>query len=86
MGLAPKDYIPVTAHRSENVDNPVYLARLFEALGEMASHCGRKIIFPMHPRSRSKMTNFEVPKSVNIMSPLGFYDFNKLLRGVHFRH
>jgi UDP-N-acetylglucosamine 2-epimerase (non-hydrolysing) len=79
MGLAPKDYILVTAHRSENVDNPVYLARLFEALGEMASHYGRKIIFPMHPRTRSKMTNFEVPRSVNIMSPLGFYDFNKLL-------
>ena len=62
MGLAPKDYIPVTAHRSENVDNAVYLARLFEALGEMASHYGRKIIFPMHPRTRSKYDEFRGPQ------------------------
>ena len=33
LSLSPKDYILVTAHRSENVDNPEYLARIFEAMG-----------------------------------------------------
>jgi len=79
MKLTPKGYILVTAHRSENVDNPVYLARLFEAFGEMARRFGQEVIYPMHPRTKSKMKGIEIPKGVEVMAPLGFYDFNKLL-------
>jgi len=32
LGLEPKSYILVTAHRSENVDDPESLARIFQAL------------------------------------------------------
>ena len=33
----------------------------------------------MHPRTRSKMTDIAVPAGVEIMNPLGFMDFNKLV-------
>jgi UDP-N-acetylglucosamine 2-epimerase (non-hydrolysing) len=79
MKLEPKGYILVTAHRSENVDSPVYLARLFKSFGEMARRFGQKVIYPMHPRTKSKMKGIEIPKGVEVMAPLGFYDFNKLL-------
>lgn len=79
LGLAPKQYILATAHRSENVDNPVYLARLLAALGEAARRFAVKVAYPMHPRTRSKMNAIDVPPGVEIMAPLGFYDFNKLL-------
>lgn len=79
MDLQPKNYILITAHRSENVDNPVYLARLFEAFGEMARRYGQRVIYPMHPRTKSKMKGIEIPSGVEVMAPLGFYDFNKLL-------
>lgn len=81
LGLTPKDYILVTAHRSENVDNPALLARLFEAFGKIAHRHARKVIYPMHPRTRSKMRNIPVPDGVEVMDPLGFLDFNKLLAG-----
>src|SRR4051794_36985298 len=35
LGLEPKNYILVTAHRSENVDNPENLSNIFKALGEL---------------------------------------------------
>jgi UDP-N-acetylglucosamine 2-epimerase (non-hydrolysing) len=78
VGVSPKSYFLVTAHRSENVDKPDYLARLFEAFGEIARRQGR-VIYPMHPRTRSKMKGIQVANGVEIVDPLGFFDFNKLL-------
>ncbi|MGE4239643.1 non-hydrolyzing UDP-N-acetylglucosamine 2-epimerase [Ramlibacter sp.] len=80
LSLSPKDYILVTAHRSENVDNPEYLAIIFEAIGKLAQRFDREVIFPMHPRTKSKLGGIEIPKRVRVMAPLGFYDFNRLLR------
>lgn len=80
LGLAPKDYVLVTAHRAENVDAPANLARIIEGLGLIHRRFGREVIYPMHPRTRSKMKDIEVPDGVRIMAPFGFYDFNKLLK------
>jgi UDP-N-acetylglucosamine 2-epimerase (non-hydrolysing) len=79
LGLSPKGYFLVTAHRSENVDNPAYLAQLFEAFGDIARRHGKPVIYPMHPRTKSKIKDIQVPENVEIMNPLGFLDFNKLL-------
>jgi len=79
LGLSRKDYFLATAHRSENVDNPGCLAGLLEAFGEIVRRYGHRLIYPMHPRTRSKMTDIAVPAGVEIMNPLGFMDFNKLV-------
>jgi UDP-N-acetylglucosamine 2-epimerase (non-hydrolysing) len=80
LGLEPRNYILVTAHRSENVDNPEYLGIIFRALSKLAERHKREIVFPMHPRTKSKLAGIDVPSRVKIMSPLGFYDFNRLLK------
>ncbi len=80
LGLKPKDYILVTAHRSENVDNPEYLNIIFQALEKLADRYQLEIIFPMHPRTKSKLNLINLPPKVRIMAPLGFYDFNLLLK------
>ena len=80
LGLEAKAYILVTAHRSENVDNPECLASIFEAIGVLAERLERKVVYPMHPRTKSKLGSIDVPEGVDIMAPLGFYDFNKLLK------
>lgn len=80
LGLEPKNYILVTAHRSENVDNPEYLGLIFKALGKLADRHRRVIIYPMHPRTKSKLGAIDIPTRVRIMAPLGFYDFNRLLK------
>ena len=80
LGLSPKGYVLVTAHRSENVDNPEYLARIFTAMGRLVERFGREVIYPMHPRTKSKLQAIAIPKGVRVMAPLGFYDFNRLLQ------
>jgi UDP-N-acetylglucosamine 2-epimerase (non-hydrolysing) len=80
LSLEPKKYILVTAHRSENVDNPECLAIIFKALAKLAERFPYEIIFPMHPRTKSKLMGIDIPARVRIMPPLGFYDFNRLLK------
>ena len=80
LGLEPKGYILVTAHRSENVDNPQYLGRIIEACGRLVERFKREVIYPMHPRTESKVTSIPIPEGVRVMAPLGFYDFNRLLK------
>ena len=79
LGLDAQGYVLVTAHRSENVDQPRYLEAIIKALGEIHRKFGRDVLYPMHPRTKSKLGNLEVPPGVRIIDALGFYDFNKLL-------
>lgn len=83
LGLEPKRYVLVTAHRSENVDNPEYLGAIFTALGRVHERLRMEIIYPIHPRTKSKLGSIEVPRGVRLMAPLGFYDFNRLLRDAY---
>lgn len=78
LSLESKEYILVTAHRSENVDKPEYLLSIIQALGELHTRYKKRVIYPMHPRTKSKIANVEIPRGVEIMAPLGFYDFNKM--------
>ncbi len=78
LGLASGAYVLVTAHRSENVDHPAYLGAILSALGEVHRRFKVEVVYPMHPRTQSRLGAGSVPAGVRIMKPLGFYDFNKL--------
>lgn len=78
LGLESKGYILVTAHRSENVDNKENLQAIMHALGELHKKFKIEVLYPMHPRTKSKLAGIEVGKGIRIIEPLGFYDFNKL--------
>lgn len=78
LNLTDNEYILVTSHRSENVDNPDTLKQIFKGLGNVYAKFQKPIIYPMHPRTSSKLTNQKIPKGVKIISPVGFFEFSKL--------
>jgi len=78
LKIKPKEYIAMTAHRSENVDDPKTLQAILDGAGLVAKKHKVEIIYPMHPRTKSKMRGIRVPKGIRIINPLGFYDFNHL--------
>ena len=78
LDLKPKDYIAVTAHRKENVDDPDSLNTILQSLSFLYNKFKKEIIYPMHPRTKSKIAGITVPKGIRIIEPLGFYDFNNL--------
>jgi UDP-N-acetylglucosamine 2-epimerase (non-hydrolysing) len=78
LNLKPKGYISVTAHRRENVDDPTSLQSILTGLGLVYERFHKELIYPMHPRTRSKVKGLAIPKGIRLLEPLGFYDFNCL--------
>ncbi len=78
MKLKQNEYVLVTAHRSENVDDGENLNKIFSGLDKVHKKFKKRIIYPIHPRTLSKLKNIKIPKSIEIIEPLGFFDFTKL--------
>jgi UDP-N-acetylglucosamine 2-epimerase (non-hydrolysing) len=78
LKLKKNDYFLITAHRSENVDNLKSLKNIFSGLEKIHQKFGKKIIYPIHPRTTSKMQNIKIPKGIELIDPLGFFDFTYL--------
>jgi UDP-N-acetylglucosamine 2-epimerase (non-hydrolysing) len=79
LGLKPKEYFLVTAHRAENVDDRRRLKQIIKGLGLIKSEFGLPVIFPIHPRTR-KMVNefgFELD-GIRAIEPVGFLEFLQL--------
>ena len=72
------NFFLVTAHRTENVDNSRTLKNIFSGLEQIYLKFRKKIIYPIHPRTVSKMKKLKPPKGVSLIKPLGFFDFTKL--------
>jgi len=75
--VTEKDFILVTLHRSENVDNPNILASLVDALNDISKKC--RIVLPLHPRTKKMMQEFNLKFDFETMEPLGYLDMIRLL-------
>lgn len=78
MNLESNSYFLVTAHRSENVDNPETLEKIFTSLQNIGKRFKKRVIYPIHPRTLSKLKKRKVPNNIELIKPLGFFDFSKL--------
>ena len=78
--IKEKDYILLTLHRAENVDNKKILENIVDALISI----NEKIIFPVHPRTKKRLEEFKLLEklknsNIKIIEPLGYLDFLLLL-------
>jgi UDP-N-acetylglucosamine 2-epimerase (non-hydrolysing) len=58
LGLESENYLLVTVHRAENVDDPKRLGSLLEGLERVAAIYELPIIVSLHPRTRDKMDQY----------------------------
>ncbi len=80
LGLEPKKYILLSAHREENIDTEANFTSLFTAINALAEKYDMPILYSCHPRSRNRLeaTGFRLDPRVIRNEPLGFHDYNKL--------
>ena len=80
LGLEPKKYILLSAHREENIDTEKNFTSLFTAINKLAEKYDMPILYSCHPRSRKRLeaTGFKLDERVRMNQPLGFHDYNKL--------
>jgi UDP-GlcNAc3NAcA epimerase len=72
-----EEFILCTIHRAENVDNDKNLLTILESINEIGKKI--KIIFPIHPRTSSKLEviNINYKKkylNIDFIDPLGYID------------
>lgn len=71
-----------TAHRAENVDNPVVLKNFVEAFMESPI----PVVFPVHPRTEKRLkqngiySKVKKSKNLQILPPVGYLDFLTLMK------
>ena len=80
LGLEPKKYILLSAHREENIDTEKNFTSLFTAINKLAEKYDMPILYSCHPRSRNRLkkSGFALDKRVVQNEPLGFHDYNNL--------
>jgi len=77
-----KQFALVTAHRAENVDDPVVLRNFVEAFIEAPL----PVIYPIHPRTRKRLRQQRLWKklssstNVQLLPPAGYFDFLVLMK------
>ena len=72
------EFALATIHRAENTDDPETLARILNALDEVArSIC--PVVFPAHPRTRKAMAALGwIPAAVQVVEPVGYLEMTLL--------
>lgn len=80
LGLQPKKYIFLSAHREENIDTEKNFVSLFTAINKMAEKYDMPVLYSCHPRSKKRLeqSGFKLDKRVIRHDPLGFHDYNNL--------
>jgi UDP-N-acetylglucosamine 2-epimerase (non-hydrolysing) len=82
LELSLKNYILVTFHRPNNVDNLKSLKDIVNLLNNISIE--KKVVFPVHPRTKGNLEKFgllkQFAKNILLTDPLGYVDFLALAK------
>jgi len=82
LNVRPKQFVLITLHRPSNVDHQRNLSRLVYLLNNISDN--RKVIFPIHPRSKKNLEKHgllqSLKENVLLTEPIGYIDFLKLIK------
>jgi len=79
MGLKPREYFLVTAHRAENVDVKELLEGIIRGLSAVGDAYSLPVIFPMHPRTAKMVREFGLSlDGITVTPPVGYLEFLQL--------
>ena len=73
LGLEPKRYMLLSAHREENIDTEANFTSLFTAINALAERYDMPILYSCHPRSRKRLeaNGFKLDPRVRMHEPMG---------------
>ncbi|MFO7992441.1 MAG: UDP-N-acetylglucosamine 2-epimerase (non-hydrolyzing) [Thermoplasmata archaeon] len=82
----PDDYVLITAHRAENVDDEKVLQNFIDVFEEI----DHEMVYPMHPRAEKMFENFGLLNRLNevsgmhVVKPQGYFEFLLLMKGCRY--
>ena len=81
-GLKRDDYVLVTSHRPATVDVKRNLQSVLHGIEKIVSESDKKIVFPIHPRTKKMIEKFKIKLSRRflLIDPVGYLDMLELQR------
>jgi UDP-N-acetylglucosamine 2-epimerase len=79
LGLSGREFAVLTTHRAENVDNPLKLEQMFEAIATAPM----PVIFPIHPRTKERLRQIGLSlndSNIRVIDPVGYIEMLALLK------
>ena len=75
--IKAKEYIVVSIHREENVDDEDNFKNIIKALIGVKEKFNKQIIFSTHPRTKIKLEKLSIESNpgIRFIKPLGFFDY-----------
>lgn len=85
LNLKKDEYILVSAHREENIDNEDNFLSLMNSINSIAERYKIPVIYSTHPRSQKfiEERDFKFSPLVQNLKPFGFMDYNKLQKNAY---
>jgi UDP-N-acetylglucosamine 2-epimerase len=82
LKISNKNYILVSIHREENVDNKKNLESIFNSIIKLRKKLKVNVIFSSHPRIQKRIKEFKLKldKYIDFYKPFGFFDYAKLMK------
>lgn len=79
LGIREKQYIVLTLHRPDNVDDPFKLINYLIAITENVNNL--PVIFPVHPRTNNILDKLiDIPENLYTIDPQGYHEFIYLVK------
>lgn len=78
LKLVSNEFVLATLHRQENTDDLTKLKSILKGLEKINSN--KKVILPLHPRTRTILKNNNIQVNVTIIEPVGYFDMLQLLK------
>jgi UDP-N-acetylglucosamine 2-epimerase (non-hydrolysing) len=84
FGLFPGEFVLMTSHREENVDDPQKLGNILQGAAWTAERLGQPVVFTIHPRTHKRAEQFGLTHLFNApglraVAALRYLDFLQLL-------
>ncbi|MDE1867891.1 MAG: UDP-N-acetyl glucosamine 2-epimerase, partial [Thaumarchaeota archaeon] len=70
--------IDVINYFSPKIESSNIMEKIFSSLQAIGKRFKKRVIYPIHPRTLSKIKKRKIPGNLELMKPLGFFDFSKL--------
>jgi UDP-N-acetylglucosamine 2-epimerase (non-hydrolysing) len=77
LGLNTGEFVLMTAHRAENVDDRDRFANILRGADLVSEELDMPVIYPIHPRASATLNEFElaVPETVRLVESQAYLDF-----------
>jgi UDP-GlcNAc3NAcA epimerase len=76
VNLDNEGYHLATIHRPSNTDNEDNLRSIIEAFSEL----DKNILWPVHPRNKTRLKSFDIPENLHLIDPLSYFKMMVLLK------